>query len=100
MYTSPMAHVFGWCFGKEACKDCRVLYRDWNNVLQECSCECHVGQEKPEIPPEINLTKESKRRVQGPYAKKRAKAEAAAAEVTPESSPPADDEESTSLESL
>jgi hypothetical protein len=84
-----------------------VLYRDWNNIVQECSCECHVGQEKPEVPPEINLTKESKRRVQGPYAKKRAKAEKAAAvseaepvEASPESSPPEDDAESTSLESL
>lgn len=99
-----MAHVFGWCFGKEACGECRVLYRDWNNIVQECSCECHVGKEKPPIPPEINLSKESKRRVQGSYAKKRAKADAqaaaAAVEATPESSPPEDDAESTSLESL
>jgi hypothetical protein len=32
--------------------NCRIHYRDYYEPekIHECECECHVGQEKPELP--------------------------------------------------
>ena len=33
---------FGWCTTNQH-RECRKMYTDWNQIMQECSCECHGG---------------------------------------------------------
>ena len=32
---------FGWCITGHH-KDCHKMYTDWNEIMQECSCDCHT----------------------------------------------------------
>ena len=36
---------FGWCTDGNHPK-CRIKYTDWNNIEQECICECHTESDK------------------------------------------------------
>jgi hypothetical protein len=44
-----MTRKFGWCLDGHD-EGCRVHYRNWDDTIVECGCECHVGKPKPPLP--------------------------------------------------
>lgn len=43
-----MTRKFGWCLDGHH-DGCRAHYRNWDDTIVECECECHVGKPKPDL---------------------------------------------------